>query len=450
MTGTPGPKGGLLLGNLREFSEDMLGFFTRAARDYGDVVRFRLVTRRAFLVNHPDPIERVLVREHQRFMKHRFFWSRARALFGQGLVVAEGAYWHRQRLLMQPSFRAEPLARYAEAMVAEAESACAGWADGERRDLHELFTRLTLCIATRAFFGAEPSQRTLGLAGVFTAAAEEIILRLRMPVQIPDWVPTAGNRRYLDAVRQLEDAVYGIIAERRRDPQPPGSARPDLLGALLAARDDAGRPLSDRQLRDEAITLLLAGHETTALALVWTSYLLAREPAVAEALQAEVRRVLGEHPASAADLDALPLTRAVVQEGLRLYPPAYAIGREARTDVELEGHRIPKGATVFMSPWVMHRDPRFFEAPEAFRPGRWLDGAATRLPRFAYFPFGGGARVCIGNAFALAEIALVLATLARHGRLCLDSDRPVAPRPLITLRPAEPITTRFYRDGRAG
>ncbi|MGH8573384.1 MAG: cytochrome P450, partial [Gammaproteobacteria bacterium] len=218
MTPTPGPKGSFLLGNLREFSQDMLGFFTRLARDYGDVVRLRLVNRTAFLVNHPAHIETVLVRQQDRFIKHRFFWSRVRALFGQSLVASEGAYWRQQRLLMQPSFNREHLARYTEIMVAEAEETLAGWRDGDLRDLHEEFTRLTLRIALRVFFSAEPSERTLGLARAFTAAAEEVILRLRMPVPLPDWVPTAGNRRYLDAVRQLEAAVYAIIAERRRSP----------------------------------------------------------------------------------------------------------------------------------------------------------------------------------------------------------------------------------------
>ncbi|MGH8565942.1 MAG: cytochrome P450 [Gammaproteobacteria bacterium] len=453
MTPTPGPRGSLLLGNLREFSQDMLGFFTRSARDYGDVVRLRLADRTAFLVNHPAHIETVLVRQHERFIKHRFFWSRVRALFGQGLVASEGAYWRQQRLRMQPSFNREHLARYTEIMVAEAEEALGGWRDGERRDLHEEFTRLTLRIALRVFFGAEPSQRTLGLARAFTAAAEEIILRLRMPVPLPDWVPTAGNRRYLDAVRQLEAAVYAIIAERRRNPDVGifKTQRPDLLGALLAARDEAGRPLSDRQLRDEAITMLLAGHETTALTLVWTWYLLARDPGAVDMavdmLEAEARGVLGGCPARAADLDTLPYTRAVVQEGLRLYPPAYAIGREARAEVRLDGHSIPKGATVFMSPWVMHRDPRYYEEPEVFRPERWLGDAPAGLPRFAYFPFGGGARVCIGNTFALCELVLVMATIARQGRIHLTSDRAIAPRPLITLRPAEPINARFVLRG---
>lgn len=286
MTATPGPKGTLLLGNLREFSQDMLGFFTRSARDYGDVVRFRLADRTAFLVNQSAHIETVLVRQHDRFIKHRFFWSRVRTLFGQGLLASEGAYWRRQRLLIQPAFDRERLARYTEIMVAEAEETLAGWREGELRDLQEEFTRLTLRIALRVFFGAEPSERTLGLARAFTVAAEEIILRMRMPVPLPDWVPTAGNRRYLDAVRQLEAAVSAIIAERRRNPDARGfkTERPDLLGALLAARDEAGRLLSDRQLRDEAITMLLAGHETMAVALVWTSYLMARDPGAAEGL----------------------------------------------------------------------------------------------------------------------------------------------------------------------
>ena len=405
MSPTPGPKGSLLLGNLREFSQDMLGFFTRSARDYGDVVRLRLADRTAFLVNHPAHIETVLVREHERFIKHRFFWSRVRALFGQGLVASEGAYWRQQRLLMQPSFNREHLARYTEIMVAEAEATLAGWRDGELRDLHEEFTRLTLHIALRVFFGAEPSERTLGLARAFTAAAEEIscACACRCPCPIGSRRPATGAismRSGNSKRRSMPSSPSAAVTPMPAVPRP--SVRTFWAHSSRPATKRAGRsPTASCVMRPSPCSS--PAIETTAVALVWTSYLMARDPGAAEVLEAEARGVLGGRPASAADLDALPYTRAVVQEGLRLYPPAYAIGREARAEVRLDGYSIPKGATVFMSPWVMQRDPRYYEEPEAFRPERWLGDAPAGLPRFAYFPFGGGARVCIGNTFALNE-----------------------------------------------
>ena len=448
MTPTPGPKGSLLFGNLREFSQDMLGFFTRSARDYGDVVRFRLVNRTAFLVNHPAHIETVLVRQHERFIKHRFFWSRVRALFGQGLVASEGAYWRQQRLLMQPSFNRERLARYTEIMVAEAEAALAEWRDG-RCAICTRNSPASPCISRYGRFSARsrrngrsvspgPSRRRPRRSSCACACRCAYPIGSRPPET--GAISTRSGSLKGPSMPSSPSAAVTHMPDFKTEP-------PNLLDALLAARDEAGRPLSERQVRDEAITMLLAGHETTALALVWTWYLLARDPGAADALAAEARRVLCGRPASAGNLDALPYTRAAVQEGLRLYPPAYAIGREARAEVLLDGHRIPRGATVFMSPWVMQRDPRYYEEPEAFRPERWLGDAPACLPRFAYFPFGGGARVCIGNTFALSELVLVMATIARQGHLRLASDRAIAPRPLITLRPAEPINARFVLRG---
>jgi cytochrome P450 len=275
----------------------------------------------------------------------------------------------------------------------------------------------------------------------FERVLKEIALRFRRPFKIPDWVPTPGNLRYRRGIRLLERLVSRILQERRAAP----GDRGDLLSMLMSERDDEGNAMSDAQVRDELVTLFLAGHETTAIALSWTWYLLAHHPLVKDRLVKELFEELDRRPATVSDLPRLPFADAVVKEAIRLYPPAYVLGREALADCEIGGYPIPAGATVFMSPWVMHRDPRWFASPEKFLPERWLDGLAARLPRFAYMPFGGGPRVCIGDRFAMMEAVLVLATVARRYRLERISDAEVVPFPSITLRPEDGVWMKLSR-----
>jgi len=253
---------------------------------------------------------------------------------------------------------------------------------------------------------------------------------LRRPIFIPDGIPIPGNLRYRRALRRIDQLVARIITERRLS----GEDRGDLLSLLLLARHENGEPMNERQIRDEVVTMLLAGHETTALALSWTCYLLSRHPAVESSLAAEVREVLGTRSPALSDLASLSLCEQAISEAMRLYPPAWAIGREAIDACEIGGYRVPVGMTIFISPWVLHRDSRYFDDPEEFRPDRWAGGLAKQLPRFAYMPFGGGPRVCIGNRFAMMEAVLILATIVQQFVLEAQNERP-EPFPSITLRP---------------
>jgi cytochrome P450 len=435
----PGPKGLPFLGNLPDLGRDVLGFFTQCARQYGDIASFRLAAWPAMLLNHPDLVEYVLVKNHQNFIKHRFFWRHVDAIFGQGLLTSEGKFWHQQRRLAAPAFAASRVNRYGDTMVQYTRRMLQQWQPGQVLDVHQEAMALTLQIAAKTLFDAETSEDVAEVSQAIDDVMEQISARFRRPFWLPDALPLPGNLRYRRGVQRLDQLVARIIAERRNKIEDRG----DLLSQLMLARDEAGQPMSERQIRDEVITMLLAGHETTALTLSWTWYLLGLHPAVDAQLAEEVNTVLGEQAPTVDDLPRLRFTEQVVSEVLRLYPPAYAIGREALADCELAGYRVPAGTTAYVSPWVMHRDPRWFDNPQAFRPERWAGNLAKQLPRFAYMPFGGGPRICIGNRFAMMEAVLILATVAQRFRLEWQMDRPVRPKPSITLRPGGGVWVRL-------
>ena len=428
----PGPKGLPLLGNMREFSRDILRYYSEWSRDYGDIVSLRLAGWPVVLLNNPDYAEYVLVRNHGNFIKFPMFFRHVRAIFGQGLLSSEGEFWHRQRRLAAPAFHAQRVAGYGSVMVHDTERMLTGWRPGELRDAHADMMALTLRIAAKTLFNTEVDKDVAYIGESFNAVVEEIAKRIRRPLRIPDVIPTPGNIRYLRGVRRIDRLVTAIIKERHTHDD---GDRGDLLSMLMLARDDEGKPMTDRQLRDEVITLLIAGHETTALALSWTWYLLAQHPEADAKLAAELRDVLGGRAPTVSDLPRLRYAEHVVTEAMRLYPPAWGFGREALADCEIGGYAISAGTTVVVSPWVSHRNPRYFENPTAFRPERWSGDFAATLPRFAYIPFGGGPRICIGNRFAMMEAILVLATVAQRFRLEWQRDRPVVPFPSITLRP---------------
>ena len=440
----PGPPRHPLVGNLPEFARDVLGFLSDCASRYGDVVSIQLGAWPTLLVSRADLVEQVLAVRYRGFHKHSFFFRHVTAIFGNGLLTSEGDFWLRQRRLAQPAFHRDRVAGYASEMVDLAERYCDSWRDGERRDVHREMMALTLHIVVRTLFGSDVDDRATAEVGrAFDGIVEEIARRFRRPFRIPDAVPTPGNLRYRSGVRRLDRLVYRLIEERRRTREERG----DLLSLLLRARDEDGGRMTDRQLRDEVVTLFLAGHETTALALSWAWYLLSRHPDKREALERELIEVLADRPPSIADLPRLRYAEAVVHESLRLFPPAYAIGREAIEPGELDGCAIPVGTTVLVLPWILHRDPRYFDGPGEFRPERWLDGLQGRLPRGAYLPFGAGPRLCIGQPFALMEAILILASVARRFHVDLDPGRTVTPFPSITLRPSGgiPATVRRWR-----
>lgn len=423
----PGPPGHLLLGNLREFAADTLGFATRLAREHGDVARFLLVNREAWLLSAPEAVERVLVSNPRNYAKHAFFWRKVEAIFGKGLLTNEGEDWRRQRRLVQPAFHHDRIAEYARIMVDATLDRLAGWRDGEPLDVRGEMTSITFRVVARTLFDAEVEGETAEIAEAFDTGIEEIARRIRQPLLLPDWVPTAGNRRYRSAVRRMDRLVYRIIDEHRD-----GRDRGDLLSALMRVADEDGRSMSGRQLRDETITMLLAGHETTALALTWTWYLLSGHPEVVERLEREVDALGG--PPTVADLPRLAYTERVVRESLRIYPPAYSFGREALADDEILGWPVPARTTLFVFPWVLHRDPRFYPYPLRFDPDRWTDDFERTLPRLAYLPFGAGPRMCIGREFARMELVLIVAAIAQRFRLEWCAEHPV-PMASITLRP---------------
>jgi cytochrome P450 len=434
----PGPRGRPLIGNLPDFARDLLGFFTVSAREYGDVVRMRLGGRPAWLISDPALIETVLVTRHRDFVKHSWFWRHVTRVFGSGLLTAEGDEWVRHRRLVQPAFHANRIASYADAMVDHTQRMLEGWRDGEERDLHADMMALTMRIVAKVLFDASVESHIARIDRAFEQTLRSVATRYRRPFFIPDWVPIPDNLRYLRGVREMETLIGGFIAEHRTR----GTSGDDLLSMLLRARDEEGGSLSDREVRDEAITLFLAGHETTALTLSWAWHLLGRHPDDAKRLHDEADDVLADHDPSAQDVKRLPFTEAVVLESMRLYPPAFAIGREAIRAVELGDYTMPRGTTVFISPWVMHRDPRFFDEPDAFRPARWMDGLAGRISPFVFLPFGLGPRRCIGHRFAMMEAVLLLATMARRVRVEPIGPAPT-PFPSITLRPEGGVHVRI-------
>ena len=439
-----GPRGRFFTGSLKEFLRDRLGFLTRIARDYGDVVPLHLGPRRIILVSHPAAIEEVLVSKNGQFTKHSALRVN-RLVLGNGLLTSDGDFWLRQRRLAQPAFQRQQVARYAPTVVEQTRQLLATWTPGETRDVLVEMMRLTLGIAAKTLFGADAASHAGDVGAALAVTQQQFVSRYYRLVPLPMWIPTAENLRMRRAVRTLDEIIYGFIRQRRAAGADSGGT--DLLSLLLHARDDVDQSrMSDQQLRDEALTLFLAGHETTALTLTWAWFLLAKNPAAQEPLVAECDRVLGDREATFDDLPRLKYAEHVVQEAMRLYPPAWVIGREAREACEIGGYAIARGATLLMSQWIVHRDPRFYDQPDEFRPERWEGDAAARLPKFAYFPFGGGPRVCIGNTFAMLEAVLALATIARAYRFTLDPQHPVEPHALFTLRPRAgvraPLTPR--------
>ena len=419
-----------LLGSALSFGSDPLRFLTDCAHRYGDLVTFRLGAWPALLVNDPSDIEYVLVKNHRGFTKNRLFWRYVRAIFGTGLLTATGEDWQRQRRLNAPAFSGQRLASYAAVMVRHAATMLEGWKAGERMDVHAEIMAVTLEIAAETLFGTSVKSDIADIEQSTDTLMAEISARLRRPVFIPDGVPTPGNLRYRRALRRIDQLVARIIAARRHS----GEDRGDLLSMLLLARYENGEPMTEHQVRDEVVTMLLAGHETTALALSWTCYLLSRHPHIQSALATEVDDVLGMRVPTVDDVSRLRLCEYAITEAIRLYPPAWAIGRQAVVACQIGGYRVPAGTTLFIAPWVLHRDPRYFDNPTEFRPDRWAGGLAQRLPRFAFMPFGGGPRVCIGNRFAMMEAVLILAMIAQQFVFEAQAESP-EPFPSITLRP---------------
>ena len=428
----PGPRRAFPGTKLLALRRDPTGFLTQLAAEYGDVVQFKIGPQRVVLLNHPDDIRDVLVTNGRNFVKGRGV-QRTKRVLGEGLLGSEGEFHLRQRRLVQPAFHRQRLASYGASMVECALQARARWPAGAALDIHAEMARLTLAVVGRTLFGADVAGEadTIGAAlNTLLALFDAALLPLAEQME---WLLPAG-RRFRRARAQLDATISRLIAERRAT----GDGG-DLLSILLFAQATDGSTMSDEQVRDEAMTLFLAGHETTANALAWAWYLLAQNPAAEQALHAELARVLGGRAPSFDDLPQLVSPRRVVAEALRLFPPAWVIGRRALADYEVGGYTLPAGTIVLMSQWVTQRDARFFALPTRFEPLRWAPEALAARPMFSYFPFGAGTRQCIGEQFAWMEAVLLLATLAQQWRLSLVPGQSVGTRPAITLRPRDPI-----------
>lgn len=427
MISPPSKAAQALSGGFEEFQHDRLAFFQRCA-EAGDAVRLRFGAEDILVVSRPDLVNDVLVTHRIDFSK-AYLTSLMHPLLAGSMLLSDSDSWLHQRKLVLPAFHRERLDTYAEVMAEEARRAVASWTPGQRRDVHSDMMRMTLQIVTRTLFGIDFSQAVHVAERLVATVMDEFNRRIASPMRFRFPLPTVRTLRLLRSMRELDVIAYRAITERRTRPQA------DLLSMLVAAQDESGRPMSDREIRDACLAVFFAGHETTACLLSWTWYVLARRDDVQRGLLEELERENvqpGDSPAAL--VERLPYMQAVLKEVLRLYPPAYGFGRRALRPTTVGDYVVAGGTTVLMSPWAMHRDATYFEHPERFAPERWENGLASHLPRFAYFPFSGGPRRCIGSSYATMEATIVLATILPRFRLASQAEVQAAPS--LTLRPA--------------
>jgi len=438
----PGPRSRFPGDMILRMTRERLELLRHMAAEYGDVSQLMLGKQRIVMLTHPDDIRDVLVTNQRMFRKGQAL-ERAKVLVGEGLLTSEGEHHLRQRRLVQPAFHRARIGAYASAMTGAAMSRQSRWSDGELLDANRAMMHITLDIVAATLFGADVGAESSEIGEALDDVFEAFTIGYGPLTPLLDILPTARRRRFAAGKRRVDATIDRIIAQRRQSGEDTG----DLLSMLLHATDTEGdgTGMSDQHLRDEAITLFIAGHETTANALTWTWLLLARSPDAERALHAEVDQVLGDRLPTMDDLPALPMTRAIVAESMRLYPPAYIVGRRAMEPYAVGGFDFP-ARTIFLAPqFIVHRDPRWWPDGEQFKPERWLDAEATASrPKMAYFPFGAGTRICVGEQFAWMEAMLVLATLARRWRVRVDGPDPEL-EPIITLRPKGGLPARLEK-----
>lgn len=432
----PHPKGSLIAGHAADFGRDPLGFLTKCAQEYGEIIPLRFANNRALFVTNPKYIERFL-KERDLFVKPQLL-KRLHDLLGQGLLTSEGETWFRQRRLAQPVFHQKRIGTYGEVMVDYAEKMLDSWKDGETREIQGEMMRLTFNIVMKILFSSNVTEeQAQSVTHAMSVAADWLMVaRKALVPYLSDRFPSPLNIRYKNAMRQMDKHIYDIIQQRRTSGENPG----DLLSMMMQAQDeDDGSRMSDKQLRDEIATLIFAGHETSANTLTWAWMLLSQNPEVLTKLQQELKEVLGGRLPTIADLPSLRYTNLVIKESMRLYPVVWNMFSETSAQCEIGGYHVPAGCTIIGSQWVMQRDPRFFEQPEVFNPDRWAGDLEKQLPRGAYVPFGDGPRICIGRSFALMEVVLLLAAIAQKFELNLVPDQTIIPQPTITLQPKDGI-----------
>ena len=437
----PGPRPLVPALNALRLGRDPLVFLTALTRAYGDIARVPLGPETLYLFNHPDLVRDVLVTNHRNFHKGRGL-ERAKMLLGTGLLTSEDDFHLRQRRLAQPAFHRQRVGAYGATMASYAAARRDRWKSGAVLDAHKEMMALTLSVVGKTLFDSDVEHEAAEIGAALTTTFQSFNFGFFLPFgELLEHLPLPATLRFRKARSRLDATIYRMIEERRRS----GADRGDLLSMLLLAQDTEGdgEGMSNVQLRDEAMTIFLAGHETTANALTWTWYLLSQYPAVEARFHAEVDSALGGRLPTADDLPLLPYTRMVLAESMRLYPPAWIIGRRALGAFEANGYAVPPRSIVLMSQYVTHRDARWFPDPERFDPERFAPERQAERPKFAYFPFGGGPRVCIGEQFAWMEGIIVLATIAQRWRLRLVPDHPVALQPIITLRPKYGMAMRL-------
>lgn len=436
----PGPRGLPLLGVAHHVRNDPLGFSLRMAREYGGMVAFKLATNQVFMMSRPEYFQHILVDNYRNYHKSAFYQT-LRPIFGNGLVTSEGETWKRQRQLAQPSFHRKRLDDIARGMAGEIGAMLDGWGRratrGEPVDVAAEAMELALGNIAHAMFGTDVRDEFRAINRDIAIILRRAEQRIWSPLTAPAPLPTPANLRSRRATAGLDRIVYRVIRERRET----GEDRLDLLSMLLAARyEDTGEGMTDEELRDMVLTILVAGHETVGTAAAIVYYLVSKHPDVEARLTAEVDAVLGGRTPTFADLHDLPYVGQVVQEALRLYPSAWTISRQALADDAIDGVRIPAGATTMLSPYIMHRNPEFWDNPEAFDPSRFEPEQVARRPKHAYVPFGGGPRTCIGANFALTELKLLLAMTCQRFRMQLVPGCRLVLEPMISLRPSAPLT----------
>jgi cytochrome P450 len=439
----PAAAGVPLLGVLPRFARDPLNFLLNAAIRYGPVVRLDLASRSTYLVSHPEGVKYVLQDNNRNYRKG---YDQAKPLMGEGLVTSEGEFWRSQRRLIQPSFSRQNLSEYAKVMVSATLDRLPHWeALAHQRqpvNFGEEMMRLTQTIIVRTMFSDDVGDQADALGKAFDQTLEHLNQVLFSPHPIFEKLPTPANRRHEQALRFLDDFIYRLIEKRRHS----GVDNGDLLSRLLMARDpESGEGMPDRQIRDELMTIFLAGHETTANALAWTFYLLAQHPLVEFRLLDEIQQVVGNRPPTVEDLPAMPYGAMVFSEALRLYPPAWMFARHAIEEDVIQGYPIPAGTMIFLSPYVTHHHPDYWENPEVFDPERFSEAQSAQRPRYAYYPFGGGPRQCIGNHFAQMEAQLLMTIILQHFRVELLEGIKVKPTPIATLQPRPGVFVYFEK-----
>lgn len=427
----PSVKPNWIGGHFRSFMKDRLGFLTRLSK-LGDITSFKMGSQQAFFINHPDMIRDVLVTNHAKFEKGRAL-KQAKKLLGEGLLTSEGKFHLRQRRMIQPAFHRQRINNYAVSMIEFAEKMSNKWNDGEEGDISKEMMHLTLQIVGKTLFSANVEDDADEVGKAMTDLVELFDYLMLPFAQLLAKLPLPHSKRFRNAKATLDSLIYAIIDERRKS----GEDKGDLLSMLLLAQDeDDGGQMTDEQIRDECLTLFLAGHETTANALTWTFYLLSQNPKVEAKFHEEVDAVLGERTATPEDYQKLKYTEAILAESMRLFPPAWGNGRLAIEEHEIAGYKIPEKSLVLMSMYVLQRDERFWEDAESFKPERFLAENAIKEAgnKFIYFPFGGGVRRCIGEQFAWMESVLLLATFGKKWKLKLNPEQKIVPQPMITLR----------------